>query len=70
MGIQAFAISKGLLLLKYFFQFQENEIVMNHQQDASLERPLLLKTCLNNNNKKTTEESFMYVLKYVSLYYS
>lgn len=69
MGIQAFAISKGLLLLKYFFQFQENEIVMNHQQDVSLERPLLLKTCLNNN-KKTTEESFMYVLKYVSLYYS
>lgn len=65
MGISAFVVSKGLLLLEYFFQFRENEMLMNHQWATCLERLLLLKTRLN---KKKSEESFMYVLKYVSCY--
>lgn len=68
MGISAFVVSKGLLLLQYFFQFRENEMLMNHQWATCLERLLLLKTRLNK--KKIRGEFYVCIKICIVLYYS
>lgn len=63
------SLQRFVAVVIFFFQFRENEILMYHQQNACLERLLLLRTCLSKNKtKQKNQDSFMYVLKYVTYY--